>query len=65
MEPVVLAAEQREDERGVGEREVKDRDGESEEAAAAKDGRGGVSGDGWGVRPRVWGVWEVCVQLSS
>ena len=42
MEPVVLAAEQREDERGVGKGEVKNRDGEGEEAAAARDGRWGV-----------------------
>ena len=42
MEPVVLAAEQREDERGIGEGEVKDRDGEGEEAAAAHEGRWGV-----------------------
>ena len=39
---MVLAAEQREDERGIGEGEVKDRDGEGEEAAAAHDGRWGV-----------------------
>ena len=44
MEPVVLAPQKREDERGIGEREVKDRDGEGEEAAAAQDGRWGVRG---------------------
>ena len=65
MEPVVLAAEQREDERGIGEGEVKDGDGEGEEAAAAHDGSGGASGDGAVQLGSLRVVDGVCVQLSS
>ena len=65
MEPVVLAPEQREDERGIGEREVKDRDGEGEEAAAAKEGRWGVRRWEGRAAEVVRVVEGVCVQLSS
>ena len=62
VQPVVLAAEQREDERGVGEGEVKDRDGEGEEAAAASEGRWGVRGGACG---RGCGACGRCVCSSA